>query len=141
MKCILPAGKRYVAYVEDDEDDVELFREVAGTAGLEVVSFPNGEELLQWLEGATESLPSLVLLDLQNPVITGPETYARLKADPRFSQLPVKYFSNSAELMDREARMAPEVELITKPDIYSDWIALIDRIQLFCQDVNSGHPA
>jgi CheY-like chemotaxis protein len=133
MKCMLPEGRRYVAYVEDDEDDVELFREVAGTAGLEVVSFANGQELLQSLADAPNALPCLILLDLQNPVITGPETYARLQADDRFRCVPVKYFSNSLELMGREAKSAPEVELITKPDIYSEWLRLINRLQDFCR--------
>ncbi|RYZ23650.1 MAG: response regulator [Chitinophagaceae bacterium] len=132
MNCMLPSGKRYLAYVEDDEDDIELFREVAESAGLEVVSFPNGQELLQSLNDSPASLPCLILLDLQNPVITGPETYARLQADERFSKVPVKYFSNSAELMARESRDTPEIELITKPDIYSEWLTLVERLQSFC---------
>jgi CheY-like chemotaxis protein len=141
MDLMHPEGKRYVAYVEDDEDDIELFREVAGNAGLHVISFPNGQDLLESLGKAPDALPCLILLDLQNPVITGPETYARLKADTRFNCIPVKYFSNSTELMARESREAPEVELITKPDIYSEWIALIDRLQLFCEQRRLQHPA
>ncbi|TCJ14323.1 response regulator [Flaviaesturariibacter flavus] len=140
MNCMLPSGKRYVAYVEDDEDDVELFREVAGAAGLEVISFPNGQELLHSLNDSPASLPCLILLDLQNPVITGPETYARLQADERFSQVPVKYFSNSSELMIRESRDTPGIELITKPDIYSEWRVLVDRLHTFCLEQRSVDP-
>ncbi|GAB4094147.1 response regulator [Flaviaesturariibacter terrae] len=137
MNLILPASQRYVAYVEDDEEDVELFEEVATSAGLLVQTFPDGEALLQSLriEGR---LPCLILLDLKNPVRSGPETYAILQADERFRAIPVKYFSSSYELMEREQRNAPEVELITKPDVYSDWLALVTRLQSYCREPETG---
>lgn len=130
---MLPAGQRYVAYVEDDEEDVELFEEVATAAGLVVQTFPDGEALLQCLQEEQAHLPCLILLDLKNPVRSGPETYACLQADGRLRSIPVKYFSSSWELMEREQKQSPEVELITKPDIYSEWISLIDRLAEFCR--------
>ncbi|RYY87591.1 MAG: response regulator [Chitinophagaceae bacterium] len=136
MKCMLPAGQRYVAYVEDDEEDVELFEEVATAAGLVVQTFPDGEALLQCLN-AEAHLPCLILLDLKNPVRSGPETYACLQADERLRGIPVKYFSSSLELMEREQEHAPDVELITKPDIYSEWIALVKRLAAFCQQADA----
>jgi CheY-like chemotaxis protein len=132
MNGMLPAEKRYLAYVEDDEEDVELFQEVASSAGLLVQCFPNGAELLRQLESET-TLPCLILLDLKNPVLSGPETYTRLQSSERLRDIPVKYFSNSYEMMEREQRWAPGVELITKPDIYSDWIALVGRLAAYCQ--------
>ncbi|RYY64626.1 MAG: response regulator [Chitinophagaceae bacterium] len=133
MKCMFPAGQRYVAYVEDDEEDVELFEEVATAAGLVVQSFPDGVALLQCLGEQAATLPCLILLDLKNPVRSGPETYACLQADTRLRAIPVKYFSSSFELMEREQKQSPEVELITKPDVYSDWLSLVTRLADFCR--------
>ncbi|RYY40223.1 MAG: hypothetical protein EOO08_07775 [Chitinophagaceae bacterium] len=136
MNFMLPAGQRYVAYVEDDEEDVELFEEVATAAGLLVQSFPDGETLLQALQPDAQ-LPCLILLDLKNPIRSGPETYACLQADARLRPIPVKYFSSSWELMEREQQHSPEVELITKPDVYSDWISLVNRLADFCRQADA----
>jgi CheY-like chemotaxis protein len=136
MNGMLTAEKRYLAYVEDDEEDVELFQEVANSAGLLVQCFPNGAELLRHLESG-ENLPCLILLDLKNPVLSGPETYTRLQSSERLREIPVKYFSNSYEMMEREQRWAPDVEMITKPDVYGDWIALVGRLASFCRTAGS----
>ena len=133
---MLPDGRRYVAYVEDDEEDVELFEEVATAAGLLVRSFPDGEALLQSLSEGP--LPCLILLDLKNPVRSGPETYASLQADDRLRAIPVKYFSSSWELMEREQKQSPGVELITKPDMYSDWVSLVGRLADFCRATDTA---
>jgi len=132
-----PPAQRYLAYVEDDEEDVELFQEVAETLRLKVQAFPNGQELLRFLHLHPEAPPGLILLDLKNPVISGPETYALLQADERFRLIPVKYFSSSMELMEREVLHSPGVELIAKPDVYSEWVRLVTRLAGLCGETPS----
>ncbi|GAA4322447.1 hypothetical protein [Flaviaesturariibacter amylovorans] len=135
MNCVIAPGLRYLAYVEDDEDDRELFAEVAEAAQLPVRCFPDGRALLEQLALAPDAPPCLILLDMKNPVISGPETYDLLAADNRFSSIPVKFFSTSVDFVDASyGPSALAVELIPKPDMYSDWVSLVTRLARYCQE-------
>ncbi|RYY98709.1 MAG: response regulator [Chitinophagaceae bacterium] len=139
MNCVIAPGHRYMAYVEDDEDDRELFTEVAEAAQLSVRCFPDGRALLAQLATAPEAPPCLILLDMKNPVISGPETYALLCADERFRSIPVKFFSTSIDFVDTgDGPDASQVELIPKPDVYNDWVGLIARLADLCREPVPG---
>lgn len=77
-------GKILVA--DDNPTLRELFREMLGVLGHEVVDASNGLEALKRLQ---ETLPDLVLLDIQMPVLDGLTTLQHIRRDPRFSELPV----------------------------------------------------
>ena len=72
--------------VEDDEDGRRLFALWLTNAGFNVRQAHNG---LQALEGALESIPDVVVTDLNIPGIDGFELTRRLKQDPRTRQVPV----------------------------------------------------
>jgi len=75
-----------VLLVEDDEDGRRLFALWLTNAGFNVRQAHNG---LQALEGALESIPDVVVTDLNIPGIDGFELTRRLKQDPRTRQVPV----------------------------------------------------
>jgi CheY-like chemotaxis protein len=61
--------------VDDDPDSLEALAEVIRIAGHEVRSAYNGEEGLRRL---AERQPDLILLDVQMPVLSGPEMAYRM---------------------------------------------------------------
>ena len=73
-----------ILVVEDDTDVRESIREVLEDAGYHVATAANGKEGLDRLERAR---PSLILLDLMMPVMSGPELLAILQQ--RGSDVPV----------------------------------------------------
>jgi len=75
-----------ILLVEDDEDGRRLYALWLTQAGFSVTQAHNG---LQALEGAFESVPDLVVTDLNIPGIDGFELTRRLKQDPRTRQVPV----------------------------------------------------
>ena len=75
-----------ILLVEDDEDGRRLYALWLTQAGFVVTQAHNG---LQALEGAFESVPDLVVTDLNIPGIDGFELTRRLKQDPRTRQVPV----------------------------------------------------
>ncbi|HXG54086.1 MAG TPA: response regulator [Vicinamibacterales bacterium] len=75
-----------ILLVEDDEDGRRLYALRLTQAGFVVTQAHNG---LQALEGAFESVPDLVVTDLNIPGIDGFELTRRLKQDPRTRQVPV----------------------------------------------------
>ncbi len=72
--------------VEDDASirDIEVY--ARNSVGFEAVGFPDGDSFLEKLNKVT---PELVVLDVMLPGIDGIELLRRMKADPRFSQIPV----------------------------------------------------
>ena len=75
-----------VLLVEDDSDGRRLYALWLTQAGYSVKEAHNG---LQALERAFESIPDVVVTDLNIPGIDGFELTRRLKLDPRTSQVPV----------------------------------------------------
>ena len=72
-------------------DDDESIREVAAVSlqavgGHQVVTVASGAEAL---EQATTNRPDAMLLDVMMPGLDGPETVARLQADPRACDIDV----------------------------------------------------
>lgn len=82
---------------EDDSDDVEFFQEalneVQSTCTL--VSSKNGKELLQKLNTAT-SLPQLIFLDVNMPVMNGLECLKAIREQDRFQDIPVIILTTSS---------------------------------------------
>lgn len=72
--------------VEDDRDGRRLYVEWLTHAGFKVEQAHNG---LQALERALETVPDVVVTDLNIPGIDGYELTRRLKQDPRTRGVPV----------------------------------------------------
>jgi two-component system cell cycle response regulator DivK len=75
-----------VLLVEDDRDGRRLYAEWLTQAGFVVTQAHNG---LQALERAVETVPDVVVTDLNIPGIDGFELTRRLKQDPRTRLVPV----------------------------------------------------
>lgn len=75
-----------VLLVEDDNEGRRLYAEWLTQAGFDVTQAHNG---LQALERAFESMPDVVVTDLNIPGIDGFQLTRRLKQDPRTRTVPV----------------------------------------------------
>lgn len=78
---------RQVLIVDDEADLLEALSEAFADEGYVVETAINGREALEKLPSMGR--PCVVILDLFMPVMTGNELYAEMKADPRFSDIPV----------------------------------------------------
>jgi len=72
--------------VEDHVDLREMLAVLLEIEGFVVDTAGNGAEALKCL---AQSRPSVILLDLMMPVMTGDEFRSRQLADPRFKDVPV----------------------------------------------------
>jgi CheY-like chemotaxis protein len=85
-----------ILLVDDDEDDQFIFinalKEI--TAEHKCVIANNGMEALSHLK-AGPSLPDLIFLDLNMPVMNGIELILILKADYRFADIPAVIYTTS----------------------------------------------
>ena len=105
---------RTVLYVDDEPDIREIVELSLGLVeGLNVEVCESGERALQRLPDIT---PDLVLLDVMMPGTDGPMTLQRMRADPRFANIPVVFVT--AKAMPAEVARFRElgaVAVIAKP--------------------------
>jgi two-component system response regulator len=95
-----------ILLVDDNDDDVELtlraFRSQGATHEIHVAR--DGDEAMETLFGSTTTpprrLPTLVLLDLKLPGLTGFEVLSRIRAHPRTRLVPVVILTHSTERTD-----------------------------------------
>lgn len=84
-----------ILYVEDDASLRETSSDLLREEGFRVAEVGNGAAALAYLGQGHR--PSLVILDLQMPVMDGYEFIARLRNDPRFAETPVLVVSAVAQ--------------------------------------------
>ncbi|HUA85263.1 MAG TPA: hybrid sensor histidine kinase/response regulator [Bryobacteraceae bacterium] len=109
----LSASQGDIMIVDDNPANLRLLEDMLLRQGLEVRSFPRGRLALA---AAAKSPPSLILLDINMPEMTGYEVCERLKADPRLRDVPVIFLSALNETADKvKALQTGAVDYISKP--------------------------
>ncbi len=102
-----------ILIVEDNPDNMKLFRAVLTIRGHQVVGLPGGETLI---EAMRAELPQLVLLDIQLPGEDGYQLLAKLRGALNASLPPVVALTAHAMSGDRErALKAGFSGYLTKP--------------------------
>lgn len=102
--------------VEDDENDIFFLRRALESAGANVKLHiaTDGRQALDYLHGrncfenrALHPLPSLVLLDLKVPYVSGLDVLRQIRADPKLRRLIVVIFTSSS--LDSDVVQAYEI--------------------------------
>jgi CheY-like chemotaxis protein len=124
---------RTILYVDDDEDDRDFFSKAVRDVNpqVKIVFAENGMEALKYLD-ACSSLPCLMVLDINMPVLDGKETFQRVKKDSRLQNLPVVIFTSSQKPADKQLFNSMGVEFITKPANFAYMNSIASRMVRFC---------
>jgi len=95
-----------IMVVDDDNDDALLIKEAISDISpkYQVIPINKSELVLQTLDtfNYTE-LPSLLILDYNMPIISGLQLLQLLKANHRYTHIPVVVYSNSVYPKHKEA--------------------------------------
>lgn len=114
-----------VLVVEDNPRNMKLFRDVLRGSGCRTLEAATGEKAVAL---ATEHRPDLVLMDIQLPDIDGVEALDRLRADERFSSVPVLALTAQAMEGDRERFLAAGFDgYLSKPVNIAEFVATVKR--------------
>jgi CheY-like chemotaxis protein len=117
--------------VDDDADDALLFKEI-----LENLNAPvafqhalNGVEAIDLLQKEVYTLPDVIFLDLNMPLMDGKECLVNLKNDERFKHLPVIIYTTSLQSSDIEETIQKgAVCFIAKPTSINDLTRILSFI-------------
>ncbi len=105
--------KRKILIVEDNEQNLYLMTFILENNGYEVVQARDGRE---GIELAGQVKPTLILLDIQLPVMDGYAVARELKSNPALDAVPIVAVTSYAMAGDREKCLdAGCVGYITKP--------------------------
>ncbi len=110
--------KPYILLVDDDADDLMLLKDaIAKNSSLyELKEAWDGSQALTFLHAMkTEQLPSLIVLDINMPILDGRELLAIIKENVELKNIPVLFFTTSANPKDIEYAESFNVKLLTKP--------------------------
>jgi two-component system OmpR family response regulator len=107
-----------VLVVDDDPDTVETMRDILEEEGHTVLSARNGREAL---EVALRSVPDLVLLDLDMPVMDGRAFLEAVRRTPELSGITVVVLSGAVD-------GSMPCESVQKPLRLDTLLGLIERV-------------
>jgi CheY-like chemotaxis protein len=116
--------RRSILVVDDEPGIVDVLVAVLGDAGHRALGAANGKDALQKLE---VSLPELVLLDLEMPVMDGAQTLQSLRKDARYTDLPVIIMSGIPESMVKR-RCRGFDAVLRKPFALDELLGTIERL-------------
>jgi len=106
-------SKGTILMIEDESAIAEMVVRRLEFSGYEVVVAVDGQ---QGLEKARELKPDLIILDLMLPKMDGHKVCGMLKADKRFSEIPIILFTAKVQQADRDIGQEVGADAyITKP--------------------------
>ncbi|MFD2569563.1 response regulator [Spirosoma soli] len=114
--------KHIVYLVDDDEDDCYLAQIALNPrADCELKTFHDGQELIAFLRMHPGlPLPTLILLDLNMPVLNGFDTLVALKNHSHWASIDVVVLTTSDHQVDKDRCLALGAEgFLTKPTDFS----------------------
>ncbi len=126
-----------ILFVEDNPGDVRLVREAFKQAevDVEVRIATDGVDAIAELShrrNQSESLPELVLLDLNIPRMDGLEFLDALRDDPALSHLPILVLTSSTDDEDVVRCYAKSANAyLTKPESPDELVSLADAVVSF----------
>lgn len=128
-----------ILMVDDDAEDRLLLKDVFDELGYsDCIHFEeNGEQAITYLQQCAdgESLPRLIVLDLNMPRLNGRQTLKYIKSQPRFRDITVMIYSTSLNPIERDECLALGAHsYIVKPATYKESVKIANTFYSFCSE-------
>lgn len=138
-------GKSILLVEDNPQDEMLILRALKKTAPPGNVAVArDGQQALDYLFGEGEfakraglAPPTVVLLDIGLPRLSGLEVLARLRADPRTRLQPVVILTSSDEERDRlKSYRSGANSFVRKPLDFADFAETVARLGIYWLDTN-----
>jgi CheY-like chemotaxis protein len=135
-------NKPVLLYAEDDLDDFESLVDALEqlTDKYQIVNAKNGTEVISMLQNDfSEHHPSVVILDLNMPLMDGKEVLAWMKSEEEFKHIPVMVFTTSSREEDVRMCQSHKCTFFRKPTLYRDLLHVAQIILEMSNGVADEH--
>ena len=126
-----------ILHIDDDPDDQQLFKSAIKRvdAYSEIVVAENGAEGIEYLLLMKEqnTLPCIIVLDINMPKVNGRETCLAIKKDNVLAAIPLIIFSTSNSALDRLFFENKDVVYITKPTEFDQIVEVANELLDKCE--------
>lgn len=127
MVATSPEKKPLILLAEDDVTLSNMFYTYLTEEGFDVVKATDGEEALNLI---SETKPSIILLDLMMPKVSGYDVLAAVKKDAVLSKIPVLVFSNLGQQEDvKKAQELGAQDYLIKAELTPDQV--VEKIKKY----------
>jgi CheY-like chemotaxis protein len=127
-------SKKYILYADDDADDREMLEQAFENTPYVLLTFKNGQVLLDYLGQVKKEAVSLIVLDINMPMVDGIVTLRALRADDTLRDLPIILFTTSGSPMDRTSAEELGARVIVKPVTYDQLKQVSHTMLSYCAD-------
>ena len=121
-----------ILVVDDDPDDhlilLEYFRDTGNESFVKFLE--NGQKAIDYLNTVQDeaTLPNLIVLDLNMPILNGTQTLLQIKRDARLKGIPVIIFSTSDNDNERRKCLSfGALDYVVKPITYDEGLTMIEK--------------
>ena len=121
------ANKKRVMIVDDDPDIRLSVKQILENSGYKVYSFENGRECMRALN-ESKKRPSLIILDIMMPEMSGWEIHRQLDSNPNLCEIPIVFLTGRTNETAKEMYNRYGTEYIKKPFNIKDFKDCINRI-------------
>ena len=106
-----------ILYVDDDEDDVELLKDLFEQNSLapQLDAVNNSEEAMDYLKKRIKNLPCFILIDINMPVINGLTLSRIIKDDPEIKHLCLALLSTTTNAVYQDLALSLGISIYRKP--------------------------
>jgi len=120
--------EQFIYYLDDDTDDLYIFKEIAESLGHKVSIFINGNEMLRALN-KKDQLPDIIFLDIRMPVFNGEEILHIIKKTDASKHIPVVMISgHNPKSLVRHYLEAGANYLMKKPSAVTEFKPALKQI-------------
>jgi DNA-binding response OmpR family regulator len=120
-----------VIYVDDDLDDLSIVKEEFDKyPKIEFITFSESCKFLKYIieEREHKRLPSLIMLDINMPVLNGKEILTVLRSFKEFKTIPIALYTTSSSPSDLTFAKNLNAQFITKPLFVSHLSATVQEL-------------
>jgi two-component system, response regulator len=142
--------EKIILLVEDNPDDEELTLRALSKANVanEIVVARDGQEAVDYLFGTGKHagrdlavMPTVVLLDLKLPKLSGHDVLARMRADPRTRLIPAVILTSSSEEEDKlRGYKTGANSYVRKPVGFSEFAKAVSELGVYWVLINEPPP-
>jgi CheY-like chemotaxis protein len=127
-----------ILLVDDDMEDYLILKDAFQYLGVDILHYASSaklalEKLEQW-QSKDGTLPNIIVLDINMPVMNGPAFLKLLREDPRYYKIPVVIYTTSIYPSDELQCMQLGVEYcLTKPGEIEEIIKVGETLLELCK--------